>query len=64
MEIKYGLISCDDHMQLGKDHWVTHMSKEKWGDDIPQMFPTQAVSYTHLRLLRRGKFISRWSPYH
>lgn len=41
MEIKYGLISCDDHMQLGKDHWVTHMSKEKWGDDIPQMWPTQ-----------------------
>ena len=41
MEIKHGLISCDDHMQLGKDHWVTHMSKEKWGDDIPQMGPTQ-----------------------
>ena len=45
MEIKHGLISCDDHMQLGKDHWVTHMSKEKWGDDIPQMWPTQDPKY-------------------
>lgn len=45
MEIKHGLISCDDHMQLGKDHWLTHMSKEKWGDDIPQMFPTQDPKY-------------------
>ena len=41
MEIKHGLISCDDHCQLDADNWTSRMSKAKWGDSIPQLWPTQ-----------------------
>ena len=41
MEIKYGLISCDDHLAADKDTFTSRMSKEKWGDRIPELRPTQ-----------------------
>lgn len=37
MEIKYGLISCDSHAQPHKNAFLDRMSKEKWGDKIPQL---------------------------
>lgn len=41
MEIKYGLISSDDHLQLNQDNWTKRMSEKKWGSKIPQLRPTQ-----------------------
>ena len=41
MEIKYGLISCDDHLAADIDTFTSRMSKEKWGDRIPELRPTQ-----------------------
>ena len=41
MELKYGVISCDDHIQLDKDNWTKRMSEKKWGSKIPQIRPTQ-----------------------
>jgi predicted TIM-barrel fold metal-dependent hydrolase len=40
MEIKYGLISCDSHAQPHKNAFLDRMSKEKWGDKIPQLKET------------------------
>jgi uncharacterized protein len=40
MDIKYGLISCDSHAQLHKNTFVDRMSKQKWGDTIPQLVET------------------------
>jgi hypothetical protein len=37
MKIKYGLFSCDSHAQLDRDAWTKRMSKEKWGDRMPQV---------------------------
>ncbi len=40
MEIKYGLISCDSHAQPHKNAFLDRMSKQKWGDKIPQLMET------------------------
>ena len=40
MKIQYGLISCDSHAQLHKNAFLDRMSKEKWGDKIPQLVET------------------------
>jgi predicted TIM-barrel fold metal-dependent hydrolase len=37
MEIKYGLISCDDHVQEHPEVWTGRMQKAKWGDRIPHV---------------------------
>ncbi|MEX0803186.1 MAG: amidohydrolase family protein [Candidatus Binatia bacterium] len=37
MELKYGLISADDHVQEHPEVWTSRMSKEKWGDRIPHI---------------------------
>jgi uncharacterized protein len=37
MNLKYGLISADDHVQEHPDVWTSRMSKEKWGDRIPHI---------------------------
>ena len=37
MEIKYGLISVDDHVQETPDLWASRMSKGQWGDRIPHL---------------------------
>ncbi len=40
MEVKYGLISCDSHAQPHKNAFLDRMSKQKWGDKIPQLKET------------------------
>ena len=37
MELNYGLISVDDHVQEHPEVWTDRMSKSKWGDRIPQV---------------------------
>jgi predicted TIM-barrel fold metal-dependent hydrolase len=37
MELKYGLISADDHVQEHGEVWTRRMSREKWGDRIPHL---------------------------
>jgi|SRR5688572_6091814 len=37
MELKYGLISADDHVQEHGEVWTRRMSREKWGDRIPHV---------------------------
>jgi predicted TIM-barrel fold metal-dependent hydrolase len=37
MELKYGFISADDHVQEHPEVWTRRMSKAKWGDRIPHI---------------------------
>jgi predicted TIM-barrel fold metal-dependent hydrolase len=37
LELKYGLISVDDHVQEHPEVWTQRMSKAKWGDRIPHV---------------------------
>jgi len=37
MELKYGFISADDHVQEHPEVWTQRMSKAKWGDRIPRV---------------------------
>jgi predicted TIM-barrel fold metal-dependent hydrolase len=37
MELKYGFISTDDHVQEHPEVWTRRMSKTKWGDRIPHI---------------------------
>lgn len=37
MELKYGFISADDHVQEHPEVWTKRMSKAKWGDRIPHI---------------------------
>jgi uncharacterized protein len=37
MDLKYGLISADDHVQEHAEVWTRRMSKQKWGDRIPHV---------------------------
>jgi uncharacterized protein len=37
MELKYGLISADDHVQEHPHVWTARMSQEKWRDRIPHV---------------------------
>ncbi|MGH7767257.1 MAG: amidohydrolase family protein [Candidatus Binatia bacterium] len=37
MQLKYGLISVDDHVQEPPDLWTSRLSKSKWGDRIPRL---------------------------
>lgn len=37
MELKYGFISADDHVQEPPDLWTSRMSRSKWGDKIPHL---------------------------
>ena len=48
MELKYGLISADDHVQEHGEVWTQRMSKKKWGDRI-----------LHLEIQSDG--IQRWA---
>lgn len=52
MQIRYGLISCDSHGQLDRDAFTSRMSRQKWGDRIPQV-----VEVTN----ERGQKVERWS---
>jgi predicted TIM-barrel fold metal-dependent hydrolase len=37
MELKYGFISADDHVQEHPEVWTARLSKAKWGDRIPHV---------------------------
>src|ERR1043166_2905426 len=37
MQLKYGFISADDHVQEHPEVWTSRMSREKWGDRIPHI---------------------------
>jgi predicted TIM-barrel fold metal-dependent hydrolase len=37
MELKYGFISADDHVQEHREVWTSRMSRAKWGDRIPHL---------------------------
>lgn len=45
MDIKYGLISSDSHVQLDRDAFTKRMSKAKWGDSIPHVIETRDPAY-------------------
>jgi len=57
MEIRYGLIGCDLHGQLGKEAFTSRMSKAKWGDQIPHLIETRdkAFDYPVERWVINGK---------
>jgi len=37
MELKYGFISADDHVQEHPEVWTKRMAKAKWGDRLPHV---------------------------
>ena len=37
MQLKYGVISVDDHIQEPPDLWTQRLSRNRWGDGIPHM---------------------------
>jgi predicted TIM-barrel fold metal-dependent hydrolase len=37
MELKYGFVSADDHVQEHPEVWTSRMSRQKWGDRVPHM---------------------------
>ena len=37
MELKYGLVSVDDHVQEHPEVWTQRMSRTEWGDRIPHV---------------------------
>jgi predicted TIM-barrel fold metal-dependent hydrolase len=37
MELKYGFVSCDDHVQEHPEVWTKRMQKAKWGERIPHV---------------------------
>ena len=37
MELKFGVISVDDHVQEHPEVWTSRLSKAKFGDRIPQI---------------------------
>ena len=45
MEIKYGLISSDSHGQLGRDAYLSRMSKAQWGERIPHVIEIRDDKY-------------------
>ena len=40
MNLKYEVISADDHVQEHPEVWTSRMSKAKWGERIPQIART------------------------
>ena len=37
MQLKYGLISVDDHIQEPPDLWTHRLAKSRWGDRMPRL---------------------------
>ena len=40
MDLKYGLVSVDDHVQEHPEVWTQRLSSSKWGDRIPHVEQT------------------------
>ncbi|HVA23017.1 MAG TPA: amidohydrolase family protein [Chloroflexota bacterium] len=51
MDVKYGLMSCDSHAQLGRDAFTSRMSEARWGDLIPRVVEVE----------EEGELVHRWS---
>jgi uncharacterized protein len=39
MQLKYGLISVDDHVQEPPNLWTQRLSKSRWGERVPHLEP-------------------------
>lgn len=52
MQVKYGLMSCDSHGQLGRDAFTSRMSRKQWGDRIPEVVEVES---------KQGERIECWS---
>jgi len=37
MQLKYGLISVDDHVQEPPNLWTQRLSKTRWGERVPHL---------------------------
>jgi len=40
MQIRYGLISADDHVHEHPDVWTSRLPASRWGDRIPHLETT------------------------
>ena len=60
MEVKFSLFSCDSHAQLDRDAWTKRMSKQKWGDRIPQIVEVNEDGRTVDRWIVNGKVRTEW----
>ncbi|MGZ9123271.1 MAG: amidohydrolase family protein, partial [Candidatus Binatia bacterium] len=60
MEVKFGLFSCDSHAQLEGDAWTKRMSKQKWGERIPQIVEVDEDGRQVDRWMVNGKVRSEW----
>jgi predicted TIM-barrel fold metal-dependent hydrolase len=57
LEVKYGLMSCDSHAQLGRDAFTSRMSAARWGDLIPQVVEVEEDGEKVDRWLLDGKVL-------
>ena len=48
IELKFGAISTDDHVQEAPDTWTARMPKAQWGDRIPRIFELEDGTETWL----------------
>jgi len=58
MEIKYGLMSCDSHAQLGRDAFTSRMSAARWGELIPQVVEVDEASERVHRWSLEGRVLA------
>ena len=62
MKVNFGLFSCDSHAQLDRDAWTSRMSKEQWGNRIPQVVEVKedGSGQTVDRWMVNGKISGGW----
>jgi predicted TIM-barrel fold metal-dependent hydrolase len=76
LQLKYGLISADDHVQEPPDLWTSRLSRERWGDRVPhleatpdgrerwmvagQPLPLDGVALAAAAMADRGRDPQRW----
>ena len=63
LQMKYGVISADDHVQEAADVWTNRMSKAKFGDDIPHIVELpEGIRPGPWAGMRKDLVVSRASP--
>jgi uncharacterized protein len=62
VQLKHGLFSCDSHGQLDRDAWTKRMSKDRWGDRIPQVVEVKEEGFDQPveRWMINGKVRGGW----
>src|SRR5262249_30294312 len=60
MDVKFGLFSCDSHVQLDLDAWTPRMSKARWDDRIRPSVEVNENGETVDRWMVNGKVRSEW----